>query len=247
MRTLILLMIAGFIITSCDTSEDTVTTTEAGNMYLRSNPPGAQIWIDSDSTSYITPDTVKNVSEGVHEVTLKLQDYNDTTFSVTVNTNETSIVDPVDLVSDINLTFYSNPVRIWETSGTSASQPSGLDLSSGIAYGVSSPDSGLVDIYYSSNGYLIQSANLHPGLIRETDFMLSNSDDIYDDVDSPTHDTNWINNIPDSTTNYVFLYDHDGHYSKLIIVDSGGNGTPGNPFWIEVIWYYNNEILDERF
>ena len=47
-------------------------------------------------------------------------------------------------------------------------------------------------------------------------------------------------------SNYVFLYDHDGHYSKLKIVNSGG-GVPGEPAWVEVQWYYNNTLLDNRF
>jgi hypothetical protein len=250
MKKLILLFIlplAGLLITSCDTTDETVTPPEPGSISITSNPAGAQIWIDGTNTSLTTPDTVTNVDEGVHQVILKLTDYNDTTFSISVNAGEMSVVGPVNLVSNINTTFYSIPVTLWETTGTSASQPSGLDLSSGNAWGVSSDSSGLVDIYYSSNGYLVQSADLYPGLIRVTKFRVGNSDDMYDDVDSPLHNTGtWTTNIPDTETNYVFLYDHDGHYSKLQIVDMGG-GTPGNPAWIEVIWYYNNVVLDERF
>ena len=44
------------------------------------------------------------------------------------------------------------PVTIYETAGTTASQPSGIDLSSGNAYGVSSTDKDKVDIYYSTDG-----------------------------------------------------------------------------------------------
>jgi len=244
---LIFISIAGLLITSCDTTEDTVTPPEPGSIYITTVPAGAQIWLEGTNTGLVTPDTVTNVDEGVHSVTLKLTDYNDTTFSISVTANQVSIVGPINLTSNINTTFYSQPVRLWETVGTGTSQPSGLDLSSGNAWGVSSDSSGLVDIYYSSNGYLVQSADLYPGLIRVTKFRVGNSDDMYDDVDSPLHTSGtWTDNVPDTETNYVFLYDHDGHYSKLQIVDMGG-GTPGNPAWVEVIWYYNNVLLDERF
>ena len=54
------------------------------------------------------------------------------------------------------------------------------------------------------------------------------------------------NNMSNMDSNYVFLYDHDGHYSKLKIVNSGG-GVAGEPFWVQVQWYYNNTLLDNRF
>ncbi len=151
------------------------------------------------------------------------------------------------------MTTLFGPVRIYETAGTTAQQPSGLDLSSGIAYGISSAEQDSVDIYYSTDGtggqgFLILSADLNSNLIRETDFLVQNdSTNIFDGLDSPDKNTGpWTNNIGSSETNYVFLYDHDGHYSKLIIVSSGG-GVPGEPAWVAIFWYYNNIILDNRF
>jgi hypothetical protein len=218
-----------------------------GGIYLTSNPAGAQIWVDGVNTSLTTPDTVTNIEEGVRNVSLKLQDYNDTTFAISVTAEQISIVTNIVLVSNIVTTFYGTPVRIYETAGTSASQPSGLDLSSGMAYGVSSPDANLVDIYYSSNGFLVQSADLYPGLIRVTKFYVGSSGNIFDGVDSPNKNTGtWTTGISDTVTNYVFLYDHDGHYSKLKIVNMGG-GVPGVPAWVEVQWYYNDVPLDNRF
>ncbi|MDZ7626414.1 MAG: hypothetical protein U5J96_18460 [Ignavibacteriaceae bacterium] len=52
--------------------------------------------------------------------------------------------------------------------------------------------------------------------------------------------------MDDREPNYVFLYDHDGHYSKIKIVSWGG-GVPGEPAWVEVQWYYNEVQLDKRF
>ncbi len=254
MKKLILLFIipfAALLITSCDTTDDTVTPTAKGNIFITSNPAGAQIWIDGVNTSQVTPDTVKDLDAAVYTVTLKLTDYNDTTFSVTVPSGQTVVLVPIVLASNIMTTLYG-PVRIYETAGTAANEPSGLDLSSGMAWGVSSDSSGLVDIYYSTSGtggqgFLVQSADLNPLLIRETDFFVGSSDNIFDEVDSPEQNVGtWTNNIDDREANYVFLYDHDGHYSKLKIVNWGG-GVPGEPAWIEVQWYYNNTLLDNRF
>jgi hypothetical protein len=250
MKKLIFLLIIPFVvlITSCD--DDTVTPIPTGNIYLTSIPAGAEIWIDGSNTFSTTPDTINNVSEGARNVTLKLQDYNDTTFSVTVTENQTSVVSIVVLVSDINTTLFP-PERIYEIFNTPPSQPSGLDLSSGEAYAVSSSEADLVDIYFYSDGttsFLIQSADLYPGLIRETDFFVSSGTNLFDEEDSPLHNAvTWTNNIDDTENNYVFLYDHDGHYSKIKIVNQHSGGGPGDPSYVDIQWYYNNTQSDNRF
>ena len=249
MKKLILLLIipiAVLLITSCDTTETTDPPAAKGNLFLTSNPAGAEIWLAGSNTSQTTPDTVKDLDEGVYSVTLKLTDYTDTTFQVSVISGQTSVVTNITLVSNVMTSLYG-PVRIYETVGTTPSEPSGLDLSSGEAWGISSDSSGLVDIYYSSNGFLVQSAHLSPSLIRETDFFVGSSANLFDEEDSPLINTGtWADNISDTETNYVFLYDHDGHYSKLLIVNMGG-GVPGEPAWVEVQWYYNDTQLDNRF
>jgi len=256
MRTLTYLFIilfVVFLIVSCDTTNEPSAPTSLGGIYLTSNPAGAEIWLDGVNTLKVTPDTVKNIEAGVHNVTLKLQEYQDTTFAVNVSEDQTKVVANVVLVSNVTLSFYGPNIRIYETLGTDASQPNGLDLSSGNAWGISSDSSGLVDIYYSTEGtggqgFLIQSADLYLNLFRETDFQIGSGSNIFDGEDSPKRNTGtWTNNISDTTTtNYIFLYDHDGHYSKLKIVNSGG-GVAGEPAWVEVQWYYNEIVLDNRF
>lgn len=249
MKKLIFLLLIPFValvVSSCSDDDPITPSAMEGNLYITSNPAGAQIWIDGVNTSQTTPDTVLDIDEGVHNVTLKLTEYKDTTFSISITADETSIVGPIGLTSDINKTLYG-PVRIYETAGTSASQPSGLDLSTGLAHGVSSPEANLVDIYYSSTGFLVQSANLYGTLVRETDFFVGSGTNLFDGVDSPERNTGtWTTGIGDREANYVFLYDHDGHYSKLKIVNWGG-GVPGEPAWVDLQWYYNETELDERF
>jgi hypothetical protein len=255
MKKLILLLIIpilGLLISSCSSNDNPVTPTNTkGNIYITSNPAGAQIWIDGVNSTQTTPDTVMNIEEGVRNVTLKLTDYNDTTFTLSVTAGQTSVVGPIALVLDISTTLFG-PVKIYELFNTTPSQPSGLDLSSGHAWGVSSDSSGLVDIYYYSdqggNTYLIQSADLYPLLNRVTKFYVGSGDNLFDGVDSPDRTSgNWTNSMSDHEPNYVFLYDHDGHYSKIQVVNWHSGGGPGDPSWVEIQWYYNNKYLDKRF
>jgi hypothetical protein len=222
-----------------------------GSIYLQSSPELAEIWLNGINTSLTTPHYITSVEVGVYSITLKLTDYNDTTFSVSVTAAQITYVPNIVLISNIITTLYG-PVKIYETAGTTANKPDGLDLSSGMTYALSSAQNNMVDIYYSTDGIggqglLILSADLHPSLIRETDFFIGSSGNLFDDEDSPLRNTGtWTNNINDRETNYVFLYDFDGHYSKLKIVNFGG-GVPGEPAWVQVQWYYNETILDNRF
>ncbi len=246
----ILFLITSLVLISCDSTDDPVspTPTPKGNLFVSSIPAGAQIWIDGVNSNKVTPDTIKDLDPKVYQVTLKLENYFDSTFAVSVSGNQTSIVTNVQLVSNILLDSFG-PVRIWETVGTTAAQPSGLDLSSGTAYGIgaTNPDRDKVDIYYSSTGFLIQSADISPNMTRVTKFRVGSSGNLNDGVDSPLHTAGtWTNNMGDRETNYVFLYDNDGHYSKIKIVAFGG-GTPGNPAWVELQWFYNKTINDNRF
>lgn len=252
MKKLLILLIAAtamIIVTSCDSSDDPITPTPTGSIYLTSIPAGAEIWLDGSNTLQTTPDTIKDVDEGVHTITLTLEDYDDTTFSISVTGGQTSVVTDVMLVSNISTTLYG-PERIYESFGTSAQQPSGLDLSSGNAWGISSDSSGTVDIYFFSNQagslYLIQSADL-AGLIRETEFKVGSSTNLFDEVDSPLRDNTWVTSVDEAEDNYVFLYDHDAHYSKLKIVNRGGGTGIGDPAWVDVQWYYNTKVQDNRF
>jgi hypothetical protein len=247
---LVTILFLSLIIASCDnnTTEPTVPD-NTGKIFINSTPAGAQIFVDGTNTTKVTPDSTDKLSTGNHDVTLKLDGYRDTTITVNVVQGLTT-TKFVQLTSTLSVTPYG-PVTIYETLGTTVDQPSGLDLSTGNAYGVSGADKGKVDIYYTSSGYLVQSASLNTtqGLTRETFFLVGSGTNLSDGVSSPTYPIGgtWTNNINDTQTNYVFLYDDDSHYSKLRITKRGGGSGPGDPAWIEVTWIYNNTAIDTRF
>lgn len=238
-----------FFVASCsDSTTEAPVVTPTGSVVIQSTPAGAKIFLDGVDAVKITPDTLKNLSVGTHQVTLKLDGYYDSTFTVTVTANTTINWSSIVLGSTTQLVTYSTPVQIWETAGTDATQPSGLDLSSGNAYGIgsSSANRADVDIYYTSTGFVVTSADNATGLTRKTYFKVGGASNLTDGIASTVKDATWKNNMTDRETNYVYLYDADMHYSKLII-DSYGGGTPGNPAWVKVKWIYNQTKEDVRF
>ncbi|MDH7515971.1 MAG: PEGA domain-containing protein [Bacteroidota bacterium] len=237
-------LVLSFAINSCDDTGNEPVTTDKGHLYIVSVPTGAQIWLNGVNTNKVTPDSIKNLSAIDQTITLKLSGYRDTTFTVRILANQT-VMRTIVLNSDEEQVSFG-PVRIWETIGTTSAQPSGLDLSTGNAYGISSTDKDKVDIYYSSDGFLVQSAHLSTQMTRKTWFEVGAGTDLNDGVDSPVQTTNWKYNVGDRETKYFFLYDADGHYSKAKIVAYGG-GTPGNPAWVEITWWYNKKVNDVRF
>lgn len=217
-----------------------------GGMFLQSTPSGAQIWLDGVNTNKVTPDSVNNLDPKSYNITFKLEGYKDTTIVVEVIANDTRSRIVV-LTSDQEVVKYG-PVRLYETANTTAEQPSGLILKDGTASGIGSaaPNRLLVDVYYTSSGYLVRSADAASGLTRETFFKVSSSTNLNDGVDSPLKDATWIKQMGDREANYVFLYDNDGHYSKIKIVAFGG-GVGTDPAWVDVEWYYNKKKDDRRF
>lgn len=234
-----------FFVASCTDSTTDPVVEQTGSVLIQSNPAGAKIFLAGVDAQKVTPDTLKNIKVGDHQVTLTLDGYNDTTFTVTATANTTVNWSSVTLTTNTQLVTYG-PIQIWETISTGVSQPSGLDLSSGNAYGIISANKADVDIYYSSTGWVVTSADKAPDLTRKTYFKVGATNTLTDGIASTVKDGTWTDKMNDFETNYVFLYDFDMHYSKIII-DSQGGGTQGNPAWVKVKWVYNKSINDVRF
>lgn len=241
-----IILLLGLLIASCDddpTGPGTIDD-ETGGILVQSTPAGAEIWLDGTNTGKTTPDSLVDLDEGSYQVTLSLSGYRDTTVTANVTAGFQSSI-------QVTLSRSSSrfgPVRLWETTGTTAAQPSGLDLSSGMAYGISGDSADVVDIYYSSSGFVIRSSD--DVNARSTVFYLGNSDNLDDGEDSPLAQNagqgGWTDRVSDTAQNYFFLFDSDLHYAKMIITDMGG-GTPGNPAWVEVEWIYNDGVNDQEF
>lgn len=84
---------------------------ETGNISIQSEPAGAEIFLDSVNTNNFTPDTLKNIIAGEHKITLKKENYRDTSITVSVKSNETTskLIVMTSLVKTGNIFVASNP------------------------------------------------------------------------------------------------------------------------------------------
>ncbi len=69
-------------------------------IFVESNPDSASIYVDGKNSGFITSDTIKGLSEGIHYITLKKNLFKDTTITI-----ELSSSDKKSLFID----FYNNP------------------------------------------------------------------------------------------------------------------------------------------
>jgi ligand-binding sensor domain-containing protein len=86
--------------------EDEITTSTpegpppAGFLFLSSDPPGTQIYLDHKNTGSKTPDSLKWLEEGTYQVTLKKKLFKDTTFTVEVRE---------DIKTNVDIDYHTNP------------------------------------------------------------------------------------------------------------------------------------------
>jgi hypothetical protein len=242
------IIIMGLSLASCTNSDDDPLTTNSspgiGSIYVVSNPTAAQIWVDTTNTGKITPDSVTNLSVGIHKVIIKMAGFlNDTAI---VNIQE-GVQTPLSLTlkGDQSITEFG-PIQIWETTVTDSTQPSGIVLKLGKASSIITGNHAFVDIYFSSNGYVVATASDKNG--RNTSFFVGLSDSLSDGMISPLYIPSWVSQVSEMVNNYFFLFDFDSHYSKMVIIDKGGvQGSPSNPAWVKLKWLYNNKPNDPRF
>lgn len=238
----------GFFITSCDettTGPDPVGTT--GSVVITSTPAGAMIYRDSISTGKITPDTVKSLNAGTVNFTLKLTDYKDTTFAVTVTANQT-VAKAITMTAKPLLVDTYNDIQLYERFSTVGF--SSLILSTGTQVFSSA---GTGDIFFNIDSLLSQHLRLPATTSTRTTYINNSATgtSLSDGEDSPVYtalSSSWGSHKPNSSTTYSFLYTQDQKYVKLIITSRGGGTGPGDDYrWIRVSYKINQTPGDRRF
>jgi len=244
---LLLFIPVALLVSSCtDSTTDPITpATEYGTYYLQTNPSYAQFFVDADTQFKVSnEDTVKNLTVGTHTIVVKNDNYADTTFTVTISANKLT-------TSTITLspkTVVYGPIKIWETTGTGVSQPSGLILSTGTT---ASSSSAAIDMLYYSNSasstYDLRSSDLITSTARKTRFKAAGTSNIIDGVAAPAFDAaTWTNKIPDrDTTQYYFVYDNDQHYAKIKVASFGD--VSGKEAFVNIQIVYNKASGEKRF
>jgi hypothetical protein len=87
------IILIGLLVPSCkDKSTETPLNTK-GKLLLSSNPTGAAIYFMGTNTGNVTPMYMGDYDEGVYDITFKLTDYFDTSFTATIKSNLTTTED----------------------------------------------------------------------------------------------------------------------------------------------------------
>jgi hypothetical protein len=235
---LLVLFFSVLLFNSCENTSDPVI--EKGSIDLTSIPPGAVIYIDTANIGKITPAVINDLEPGEINFTLKLYDYYDTTFKTVVIKNIETPVN-INLVRKPQLKLFK---EIWLNPGD------GLDLSTGET--TPHGDMPKSDIFYEGNNKVLMSQHLKipvPSVIKVSHFYQTLNANFSDGTDSPVYqndstlwgsskNNDWI------SPKYVFIYDSDKHYSKLIIRAFSWNGHLAR-FLVDVL--YNLIEDDNRF
>jgi hypothetical protein len=78
-----------FFIVSCEkevfTEVEEEVVIDRGKVFINSNPQGAAIFYEGRNMGYVTPATLNWIKEGYQRITLKKENYRDTTFTVIAN------------------------------------------------------------------------------------------------------------------------------------------------------------------
>jgi len=88
-----------------------------GNLSVNSDPEGAEIYLNNESTGFVTPHVFENILVGQYNLTLKLEDFADTSQTILVNRNQTTNVGTIfmeDIVPPVQavLNFKEDAGRI---------------------------------------------------------------------------------------------------------------------------------------
>jgi hypothetical protein len=101
-------------------SEDTPLDQNAtGKLLIKSNPPGAQIYLMGVNTGKTTPHTIENLEQGTYDGFLYLQYYDTTYFTANVFNNTSTTIDTtlkdglpfVEFLFDFQLAFSNDSVQ----------------------------------------------------------------------------------------------------------------------------------------
>lgn len=90
-----------------------------GSMTINSNPQGAKIFINNSDTELVTPNTISKIEAGNYSIKLVLENYYDSTFTVTVVEDQNTNVGTISLVKIpiYKITASSNPSGASNISG----------------------------------------------------------------------------------------------------------------------------------
>ncbi|MCE1188549.1 MAG: hypothetical protein LWX56_05350 [Ignavibacteria bacterium] len=236
----VLLLALSFFAGCSDSTDNPVAaTTKYGSVYLSTTPVGAHVWMNGVLTSYVTPVRIDSLDVSrTYNFAFTLTAYD--SVALTAYTPRENQLDTLkQTLSGWIVTFTSDTIWEYNSSGKS-----GLSLNLGTVLSVSSANTSTVDLFYSSDYYKMITASNK--LTRTTWFKVGAAASLTDGVASSVKDASWTDRFSDTPGNYVFAYDQDKHYSKIIVTSRGG-GSTGKPAWVILKWLYNKKVDNTTF
>lgn len=208
-----------------------------GGVDLRTYPDSSQIWVDGKNTLKITRDSVYDLEPGDYFITLKHFGYTDTAFSIRITKGIcqqlTVVLGPHQVLDS------AGPATLYGLVGATELKPSGLVLATGSAFNVLKKDS--VDLFYFRDDATLKSPTYVTDHTKKTFFLLSKNTYLKDGVPVPKRytpgDPDWLDSISDTTSGYFYVYDNNGHYSKIKITKRSYPNTDSAS--VDINGYYN--------
>ncbi|MBI2420039.1 MAG: PEGA domain-containing protein, partial [Ignavibacteriales bacterium] len=209
---------------------------------IKSNPAGAQVSCNNRLLG-ITPLTIDTITSSMALLFNMRSPMDSTVFRYTYYP-QFGMIDTISHVfAAPNWVTIFTSDTVWEFN---APGKNGVFLKLGKVFSASSTKKDSVDLFYRSNTFDLTSAAELAALSRTTKFKVATESNLFDGADSPAQDATWVKSFLYSVTNYVYVFDADSHYSKLVISQKGG-GTTGKPAWVILKWMYNTRVNDLNF
>jgi hypothetical protein len=231
-----------------------------GLIFVDSNPIGAEIFFQGNSTGKITPDSIINLTPDSYDLRIRLNEYADSSFVVNVNADLRTTVN-IDLTGALSVGSSPSGAEIFLNNiTTERTTPATLDslfpglyevtlkleyfMDTTITLPVRSGNQGLFISYSTSDGKVTGVGSLPTGVIGNPEntqvaLYLSIEDWLYDRI--------FISTKCDASGNYTLDYVAPGVYYMDAWKDNDNNGiwgTSGDYIWLNGTGTYPNYILE---
>ena len=234
--------------------------TEKGSIFVKSNPTGAEIFLQGTTTGKITPDSIINLTPDLYDLRIRLNEFADSSLVVNVNAGLKTIVD-VDLTGTLSVESNPSGAEIFLNSITTGrTTPATIDslfpslyevtlkleyyMDTTITVPVHSGNQGLFISYSTLYGKITGIGILPPGVAGSPEdtqvaLYLSVEDWLYDRI--------YIFTTCNGNGNYTLNNIPPGVYYMDAWKDNDNNGiwgSSGDYIWLNGTGTYPNYILE---
>ncbi|MCW8804835.1 MAG: PEGA domain-containing protein [Ignavibacteriaceae bacterium] len=245
----------------CTDEPPTTTNLEPvkGLIYINSNPSGAEIFLQGTSTGKFTPDSIINLAPNSYDIRIRLNDYADSSFEVSVNAGLKTTVD-IDLTGTLSIGSTPSGAEIYLNGITTGrTTPVTFDslfpdiyevtlkleyfMDTSITVPVRSGDQGIFITYSLEDGKIVGVGSLPPGIVGSPE---DTKVALYLSIDDWLYGRVFASTTCDGSGNYVLDNVTPGVYYMDAWKDNDNNGiwgSSGDYIWLQGTGIYPNYKL----